>query len=219
MAGIRNAFATLGIAMAVMAGPAAGRPLPGAARPAESCRHAAREFRERLEAVTEAVIDGRVAAVPRASRRVSLWWATHRQAMPNAADADSSLRELVTAAQAHQPLVAARAAVEASVISLHWCEATPATALATQEQLMLVDLVGMSGWLRARGAQLEWPAGVQEATDRLSAALVARKHAALATRLRNAVAATLAAPMSTTGDRTAAIHLLDLVDVIEKVLP
>ena len=219
MARIQNVFVTLGIAVAVMTGPAEGRRLPVAARPAESCLHVAREFRERLESVIEAVIDGRAAAVPAASRRASIWWAAHRQAVPNAADADSSLREMVTAAQAHQPLVAARAAVEAAVISLHWCAASPPAPLARQEQLMLVDLVGMTGWLRGRGAQLEWPAGVPETTGQLSAALVASKHVALATRLRAAVAATLATPSSANGDRTAAIHLLDLVDVIEKVLP
>lgn len=195
---------------ALPGGTAAAATQPAAA----SCRAVATTLREHLESVTEAVIDGRPAAVPGATDRVVSWWSTHCQSLGSRIQADSLINLMTRAALRHRTREAARVAVQLSVQSLGWCPGTPGT----DERLMLVDLTGMAGWLRARGERLEWPGDVQSATDSLASALVARRHRSLAAQLSRAVAATLSTPESPSGDVRTAVRLLDLVDVIEKVL-
>ena len=47
-------------------------------------------------------------------------------------------------------------------------------ARSTTDQLMLVDLAGMTAWLRVRGVALGWPDGVASATESLSARVARR---------------------------------------------
>jgi hypothetical protein len=81
------------------------------------------------------------------------------------------------------------------------------------DQLMLLDLTGMSGWLRAHGTEIRWPSGVTQATDTLtSQPRQARKDVARQ-----------AAPGERPGDAGHPIQgsasprsSADLVDVVEK---
>lgn len=191
-----------------------GAATASAAPAADPCRTVALGLRERLESVTEAVIDGKLAAVPRAASRVAGWWQTQRQSMASRPQADSLIDGMALAAVRHHPRTAARIAVQLSAQSLAWCPGSPGT----DDRLMLIDLAGMTGWLRARDERLDWPGDVHGASEALASQLVAGKHAPLAARLRSAVAATLSTPESAAGDVHAALRLLDLVDEIEKVL-
>lgn len=172
------------------------------------------ELRERLEGVTEGVIDGRLAAVPRAADRSASWWAAHRQELGAPPSLDTLMRQLASAAHHNQPRQAASLAVQLSSQSFAWCPAARSDA----EALMLLDLAGMTGWLRGRGQALEWPGGVQAATDTLAAHLVLRRHPDSAKRLRDSVAALLVAHEGTRGDVVPATHLLDLIDQLEFIL-
>ena len=185
-----------------------------AASPANNTCSAATELRERLEGVTEGVIDGRLAAVPRAAERSATWWLTHRAKFDPGSTLDTLMQQLVTAAHRNQPRTAASLAVKISSQSFAWCPAATSDA----DALMLLDLAGMTGWLRGRGQTLEWPSGVKAATDTLVAHLVLRRHPGSAQRLRDAVAATLAEQASNRGDVVPATHLLELIDQLEQVL-
>ena len=181
---------------------------------AESCGRLSAGLREQLESVTEAVIDGRQAAVPAAADRAAAWWATRRRSLERRLQADSFMVRMSGAAHGRRPREAARIAVQLSVASFGWCPGT----LGTADRLMLVDLAGMTGWLRARGAHLAWPGAAPAAAESLASALVGRGHTALAARLRRSMAATLSTPESASGDARAAVQLLDTVDLVEKVL-
>lgn len=172
------------------------------------------ELRERLEGVTEGVIDGRLAAVPRAADRSKAWWTAHRTEFGPGSTLDTLMRQLVKAAHRNQPRTAARLAVELSAQSFAWCPAAQSDA----DALMLLDLAGMTGWLRGRGQTLEWPNGVQAATDSLAAHLTWRRHPGSAKRLRDSVTATLAAQAGPRENVTPATHLLELIDQLEQVL-
>ena len=189
-----------------------------AAPAADPCRTVALGLRERLESVTEAVIDGRTSAVPRATDHVVSWWKRERGPLASRTQADSLINLMARASLRHRPREAARIAVQLSAQSLEWCPGTPTGTTRTDDQLMIVDLAGMAGWLRARGAHLDWPGDVRGASEALASQLVARQHGPMAARLRSAVAATLSIPESAAGDVHAALRLLDLVDEIEKVL-
>lgn len=175
---------------------------------------AAAELRERLEGVTEGVIDGRLAAVPHAADRASAWWTAHRTEFASAPSLDTLMRQLVTAAHHQRTRQAASLAVRLSAESFAWCP----SAHSDSDALMLLDLAGMTGWLRGRGQALEWPAGVPAATDSLAAHLVVHRHPSSATRLRSAVAALLAAHEGPRGDVLPATRLLELIDQLEQVL-
>lgn len=190
----------------------AAEPAP-ATTPSPVCTAAA-ELRERLEGVTEGVIDGRLAAVPRAADSAAAWWEAHRAQFATTAALDTLMRQLVTAAHHQQTRQAASMAVQLSAESFAWCPAQHSDA----DALMLLDLAGMTGWLRGRGQALDWPAGVQAATDTLAAHLVAHRHPSSATRLRSAVTALLAASASPRGDVLPATHLLELIDQLEQFL-
>ena len=191
-----------------------GAATASAAPAADPCRTVALGLRERLESVTEAVIDGRTSTVPRATDHVVSWWKRERGSLASRTQADSLVNLMARASLRHRPREAARIAVQLSAQSLEWCPGPPVT----DDRLMIVDLAGMAGWLRARGARLDWPGDVRGASEALASQLVARQHGPMAARLRSAVAATLSTPESAAGDVHAALRLLDLVDEIEKVL-
>lgn len=170
------------------------------------------EFRERLEPIVEAVIDGRSATWKAAAGRATGWWKVHRTAFPDRDQADSALAAIGTAVNRGEGNEAARAAVAISVVSLRWCDKP----LSDGDRLMLLDLVGMSGWLRSRGVPLDWPPGAGAAAEVLGARLHHRGRGTLAERLRAALAATLQVPVRADGDTRPARRLLDLVDVVEK---
>lgn len=202
------------LAIAACAAIAGGPAGALAATAAGDCRSTAADLREKLESVTEAVIDGRTSAVPGASDRAAAWWKAHRAAVGAHAEADTMVRRMTSAARRHRSIEAARQAVQLSSESLKWCGGS----LTTADRLMVVDLSGMAGWLRARGAHLDWPDHTTAASDTLAAALERHNHADVAGRLRRSVAATLAAPPSAHGDVAPAKKLLDLVDEVEKLL-
>ncbi len=185
-----------------------------AASPANNTCSAVAELRERLEGVTEGVIDGRLAAVPRAAERSAAWWVAHRGAFQGTPVQDTLVRHMLALAHQGAPKAAASAAVQLSIQSFAWCPAAQSDA----DALMLLDLAGMTGWLRGRGQVLEWPSGVQAATDSLAAHLVLRRHPGSAQRLHDSVAATLAAPAGPRENVAPATHLLELIDQLERVL-
>src|SRR5882762_3663645 len=111
----------LGLLLPIAAGVAPAAPA------AEDCRVVAPALRERLEAVTEAVIDGRTAAVPGAADHAQKWWRSHRQAVEARAQADSFIARMALAAIRHHPLESARLAVQLSVRSFEWCPGPPGT--------------------------------------------------------------------------------------------
>src|SRR6266850_467521 len=207
---LRAAMATIVACTAVGHAPAGAAIRPAAA----SCRALSASLREQLETVTEAVIDGRPAAVPVAAHRAMTWWTTYGRSLDRGPEADSLVARMSRAARGGQPQEAARDAVRLSVQSLGWCGGE----LGTTDRLMLVDLAGMTGWLRARGARLDWPGGAETAADSLASALVARGRGALAAQLRRSLAATLSMPEVAAGDIHAAVRLLDTVDLVEKAL-
>ena len=83
---------------------------------------------------------------------------------------------------------------------------------------MVLDLTGMTAWLRARGASLEWPAGARRATGDVANRLARRGNAPLAKRIRDAVSYAMATPVRANGNVRPANRLLDLVDEAEKAL-
>ena len=186
-------------------------PIP--AQPA-TCRRLAASLREWLESVTEAVIEGQAATAPAAAERVAAWWRVNRGALAADRAADSLMSATVAAARARRFTEAAGKAVELSVASLVWCGGSN-SARTTTDQLMLVDLAGMTAWLRARGVALDWPPAVELTAESLALHLVARGHAAVAARLRTAVTAALATPQAPDGDVTTAVRLLEIVDEAE----
>jgi hypothetical protein len=189
--------------------------LLGFAAPAWSatpnCRSYAKALRESLEVVVEAVVDGRTAEVPGAAERTGAWWRTHHQALRHGPEAARLMDAMVASARKGDSRAAASSAVQVGVQSFKWCPGT----LRTDDHLMLLDFVGMTGWLRARGASVDWPTGAQGATDSLARQLAARGKAALAKQLRAAVRDTMA---SKARDVKPSLRLLDLVDVVEKAL-
>ena len=189
--------------------------LLGFAAPAWSatpnCRSYAKALRESLEVVVEAVVDGRTAEVPGAAERAAAWWRTHHQALRHGPEAARLMDAMVASARTGDSRAAASSAVQVGVQSFKWCPGT----LRTDDHLMLLDFVGMTGWLRAQGASVDWPPGVQGATDSLARQLEARGKAALAKQLRAAVRDTMA---SKARDVKPSLRLLDLVDVVEKAL-
>jgi len=178
------------------------------------CAARAAAFRERLEAVTEAAIDGRPERVPAAAERAQAWWRLHGASLGDHARADSLLANLVSAARAHGANASARLAVRLSTESLRWCTG----ALSTPDQLMVLDLAGMAAWLRARGLASEEPAGSGAVAESVAAALLHAQHSGLAARLRVDYAAAQSQTGGQAADVRAAVRLLDLVDEIEKVL-
>lgn len=178
------------------------------------CRRVSASLREHLEGVTEAVIDGRSTGVPRAADGAMLWWKANHRFVGVHPEADSLMPLLVQAAHRHAGVEAARIAVQLSSHSFAWCAGSQSTA----DRLMILDLAGMAGWLRARGAHLDWPVGVPQAADSLEAALIRRHRSYQAAHLRRLVPLLLSTPESRTGDIRPANELLQFVDELEKVL-
>lgn len=182
---------------------------------AGDCRLRAAAFREALEPVVEAVIDGRPTNALAAAHRADAWWGTQRGAFASHPQADSMMGALRSAASHRAYTEAAGIAVRTAVASFEWCGEPASDA----ERLFMLDLVGMTGWLRARGMALDWPPQVRGVTDSLAARLISRHQVDLAVRLRGSVRATLGTRVAAKGATQAARSLLDLVDVVEKVLP
>lgn len=181
---------------------------------ASDCGPRVAAFRETLEPVVEAVIAGQPSQVLAAAQRADAWWASHRASFARHARTDSMMGALRSSAGHRSYTEAAGIAVRTAAGTFEWC-GPPAN---DAERLFLLDLAGMTGWLRARGMALEWPPRISEATDTLAAHLMRRHQVDLAVRLRGNVKATLGTPVATQGPTRAATSLLDLVDVVEKVL-
>jgi hypothetical protein len=171
-------------------------------------------FMEAVEPVVEAVTDGRPAAVPRAARRARAWWAAHRAQFADTSSVAPALRELGEHAAARQPLLAARAAVQASSAAVDACP----TASDLESSTARLDLCGMAGWLRGHGVAVDFPRGIPESERAIVAALRGRGHAALASRLAEDVTATMAIPVGERGDVRGANRLLARVDEVESIL-
>lgn len=199
------------VAVACLAVPLAARATGSATG---DCTARTGAFRERLESVTEAVIDGRLAAVPAAADRAQAWWRLHGGSLGAHASADSIVFRLKHAAQTRDAKLAAHLAVELSTQSLAWCEG----ALSIPDQLMVLDLAGMAAWLRAKGVATHEPPTSREVARTVAEALQRGHHEALAVRLRAAYAAVQSPSRTTAADIRSAVLLLDLVDEIEKVL-
>jgi len=187
---------------------------PGSEAATVDCHRQAAALRESLEVVAEAMIDGQPAKVRPLAERASTWWAGHRQAFGSQPQANGQIQSMVDAARSGKPRDAARQAVQVATTSLGWCGGIRRT----DDQLMLLDFIGMTAWLRARGADMSWPGGARRTTEALAAKLTQRKKAALARRLRDAVAGAMATPVRANGDVRPASRLLDLVDVAERAL-
>jgi hypothetical protein len=199
------------VAVACLAVPLAAR----AAGPATGdCAKRAGVFRERLETVTEAAIDGRPAAMPAAVDSVSAWWRRHGASFDQHASADSLVAKLVRTGHARHANEAAQLAVRLSTLSFGWCTG----ALSTADQLMVLDLTGQAAWLGARGVPTPAPANSLTVSETVASRLQHAQHAELASKLRKAVAAVQPQAGGKPADVHAAVGLLDLVDDIEKVL-
>ena len=177
-----------------------------------NCRQTGRALRESLEVVVEATISGHSAEVSGAAARAAAWWGTNHQALRHGPEAARLMGAMVASARKGDSREAAQSAVRVGVESFKWCPGKPRT----DDHLMLLDFVGMTGWLRAHGASVDWPPGVEAATDSLARQLAARGKAALATQLRSAIRDTIATTAN--GDVKPSLRLLDLVDVVEKAL-
>jgi hypothetical protein len=184
---------------------------PTPKRPRRTCTQLAYQFRELLEPVVEASIDGQRDLAGPTAARVLGWWKTHHAEIRLRASADSLVPELGAAGQNGRPLEAARLAVVLADASFNWCNRPPTVT----DQLMRIDLTGMTGWLRAQGVALDWPAGSSEATAAVLAELRSRGQASLADSLDSATSAVMQTPVAVEGDAAAARRLLDLVDVVE----
>jgi hypothetical protein len=199
------------VAVACLAVPFAAR----AAGPATGdCARRAGVFRERLETVTEAAIDGRPAAMPAAVDSADAWWRTHGASFDPHASADSLVAKLVRTGHARHANEAAQLAVRLSTLSFGWCTG----ALSTADQLMVLDLTGQAAWLGAKGAPTQAPANSLSVSETVASRLQHAQHAELASKLRKAVAAVQPQAGGKPADVHAAVGLLDLVDDIEKVL-
>ena len=197
--------------------PAQARAADAMTSGAWDCALRAGALRERLEAVTEAVIDGRAAAVPAAAESAQAWWRLHGATFAGHADAASQISQLVNAARSRHALEAAHLSVQLSAETLGWCPGE----LSIADRLMVADLVGMAAWLRARGVATAEPGNSRAVMDSIGAALLRAHHAGLAARLHAAYAAVHPLRRMTGGkpsDARAAVGLLGLVDEIEKVL-
>ena len=170
------------------------------------------ELRERLESVNEASIDGRPSRALPAALRAESWWKAHPQELGAIAGGGELIARVVDEARGGHPIEAARAAWELSERSF------PPGAASLDDALMRIDLVGMAAWLRAHGSDASWPDGTQSALDLIESRLTARHRATLASRFKLAADAAMTTPISASGDALPAKRLLDLVDVIEKVL-
>jgi hypothetical protein len=184
----------------------------GAAKTAVPCRHTAAVFRERLEPVVEAAIDGRPKRAAAAADSALAWWGRHAHRFGRRAVADSLLQAMGTAAHGNRPNHAANFALRVSEETFAWCP-EPAT---LEDQLMRIDLVGEAAWRRAHGIAAPWPDLTRDAVSAIRAALPGASGAALADSLEASVGASLRMPVAAHGDAAAASALLDLVDALEK---
>ena len=199
------------VAVACLAVPIAARSTGSATG---DCAARAGEFRERLETVIEAAVDGRPAVVPAAGDSVQAWWRANGALLGQHAGADSLLPKLVRAAHVRRVNEAAQLAVRLSTESFGWC----AGALSTTDQLMVLDLTGMAAWLSAKGLATPAPADSRTVMETLAATLQRTGHAALAVDLRKIYAGAEPQPGGKVPGVRAAVRLLDYVDVIEKAL-
>lgn len=204
-----SALRTMSILLLVALGIA-----PNARAAVVDCHREAAALRESLEVVAEATIDGRSADVPPAAGRATTWWKAHGRGFGSRPQAGTQIQAMAASARRGDAKDAARQAVLLATASFDWCKG----ARRTDDELMLLDLVGMTAWLRARGTNMNWPARAQQTTQSLVTQLTARKNTSLASQLREAVTAAMASPVRANGDAKPAIRLLDLVDVAEKAL-
>ena len=181
---------------------------------ASDCHPQAAALRESLEAVTEAVIENEEAILLIATEHLQRWWLEHRNAFGAGAEADRQIAGIAAAAQAGEATKAAAAAIGLSTTSLDWCGGGQRT----DDQLMRLDLVGMTAWLRARGENLAFMPHAYGTAEQVAEKLDARGKHSLAKQTREAAKAALAVPVSTHGDVKAANRLLELVDKIERAL-
>ena len=176
-----------------------------------ACADDAATFREKLEPVIEAAIDGQAGHTAPACERALTWWAGHADRIGAATLADSLVDAMVAAGRGGNPLEAARVALLAATASFKWCDTAPRLA----DRLMILDLVGMAAWLRAHGVESPGPTAAEESVPAVATALRAKHREALTDRLRTAVREALSAPAGTDAP---AQRLLDLVDVVETAL-
>lgn len=182
---------------------------PGAKR--MSCAHRTAVFRERLEPVIEAVIDGKPERTTRATSRVEQWWTQHGAELKTHAGADSILTLMVAAGGKGQSMQAARLALLLATQSLDWCQGRVRTA----DRLMRLDLFGMAAWLHTRGESIPLPGGVDKAMEIIVKKIVAKGHQDLANELKASAAAVRAADAAGSKDSAPAKSFLDLIDRVE----
>lgn len=178
------------------------------------CRRVTAQLRERLESVTEACIDGRVADLGVAANKASGWWVSRPSPWPTYGGSDSLVGAMLAASERRDSNRAALAAVRLSTESFAWCGGPSSTT----DDLMLLDLAGATGWLRGHGESLEWPAALDEVTSRVNKALARKGRTDLGSRLKKAMVDLLAVSDHSKGGSRAAVAVLDLVDVLERAL-
>ena len=194
------------------AGPAAtahasAPPKPAAAKQS-SCAKRALAYAEALEPVIEAVTDGLPKSVPAESAKAQTWWTQHRSHYAGQAALDTAMREVKTHSAASHPSLAARSALVGSIAAIEACPEPRSD----EERLMLLDLLGMAGWLRAQGVDASFPVEGQTSMQTIGKHLRAKGKTALADQLEKDVAATLQIPVAKSGNLKAANSVLKLVD-------
>jgi hypothetical protein len=204
----------LAVTVGAPAANAGTTPPPKPKKAHRTCSQLAYQFRELLEPIVEASIDGKPDRAGPTTTRIAAWWKMHHAEIRLRASADSLMPALADAGQSGRALEAARLAVVLADISFGWCGRPPTVA----GQLMRIDLAGMTGWLRAQGVDLDWPAGLPETTAAVLTELRSRGESSLADSLDSAILATTKTPVAAGGDVAAARTLLDLVDGAEQRL-
>jgi hypothetical protein len=179
-----------------------------------TCAQTAWQFRELLEPVVEASIDGHPDQAGTAAARVQGWWKRHHGEIRLRASTDSLVPALARAGSEGRALEAARLAVLLTEQTYGWCGRPPVLV----DQVLRIDLAGQTAWLRAQGVNIPWADETPGAASSVEAELRTQGHEALADSLESALRAATETPVAERGDAGPALHLLDLVDRVESAL-
>jgi len=179
------------------------------------CRPQAARLRESLSTVTQAVMMDEEAGLLVATEHLQRWWMDNRGAFGARPEADKQIATIAAAAQNGEPTQSAAAAVGLANASLDWCDGGPRI----DDQLMRLDLVAMTAWLRAHGESVAFTPHAYGTAEQVAEQLEGRGKSSLARQTRETVKAALAVQVNTHGDVKPAAKLQQLVDKIERQLP
>jgi hypothetical protein len=179
------------------------------------CRPQAARLRQSLGTITQAVMMDEEAGLLVATEHLQRWWIDNRSAFGARPEADKQIAAIAASAQNGEPTQSAAAAVGLANASLDWCDGGPRI----DDQLMRLDLVAMTAWLRARGENVAFAPHAYGTAEQIAEQLEGRGKGSLARQTRETVKAALAVQVNSHGDVKPATRLQQLVDKIERQLP